>query len=55
MSNPKFNAGQYAQGESIENLKRRKLRREMIFGSKQSYNQGKMQYFATMQKEDIQN
>ena len=54
MSNPKFSPAQYMQGESIETIKRKKLRREMIFGSKQSYSGGgNAQYFAKMQKEDI--
>jgi hypothetical protein len=34
MSNPKFSAAQYLQGESMDNMKRKKLRREMIFGAK---------------------
>lgn len=35
MSNPKFSGANFQQGETLEQIKRKKLRREMIFGSKQ--------------------
>ena len=43
------------QGETVEQLKRKKLRREMIFGQKQQGTPGSMNYFAKLQKEDLQN
>lgn len=55
MSNPKFSPGGYMGSESIETMKRKKLRREMIFGQKQSYQSNQNQFFAKMQREDIQN
>jgi len=54
LSNPKFSNSQFGS-ESVEQLKRKKLRREMIFGAKQQGNMPNLQYFAKMQREDIQN
>lgn len=54
MSNPKFSAGQFPPGETHEQMKRRKLRREMIFGQKAQPTSTNT-FFAKMQKEDLQN
>jgi hypothetical protein len=39
----------------MEQMKRKKLRREMIFGQKQQGTPSSMNYFAKLQKEDLQN
>jgi hypothetical protein len=54
MSNPKFSQGGLPQAgsETIDQIKRKKLRREMIFGSKQQTHPTQ-NYFVKMQKEDL--
>jgi seryl-tRNA synthetase len=55
MSNPKFNGAQFSNPESIEQVKRKKMRREMIFGQKQAHSNQSGGFFAKMQGEDILN